>query len=176
MTHNFTFIVSGVDPFADDFEDRFFEAGCDDATLALMHGSVAVCFDRDGESYNDAVLSAYSNVCKAGAVLKRFEPDYLVSASEIASRAGLSRSAVNLFENGERGKNYPEPFARVTTSSPLWDWVEVSKWLCLRGNIDESEYRSALVSRVINYNVQTNGDFDNAVALVNSAMNQPLEA
>ncbi|MEX0282120.1 MAG: hypothetical protein AB3N13_13135 [Arenibacterium sp.] len=176
MLHNFTFVVSGVDAFADDFEDRFYEAGCDDATLALMHGAVVVSFDREAPSYKEAVLSAYRDVVNSGATLKRFEPDYLVSAAEIAARAGLSRAAVSLFENGERGQGYPEPYARVTTSSPLWDWVEVSKWLCLRGNIDEAEYRSALLSRVINYHVHSNSDYEAAAKGVSEAMDSPLAA
>lgn len=148
--YSFTFVVGDVDPEADDFEDRFFEAGCSDATIALRHGVVVLCFDREADSYVDAVVSAYRDVLNAGASIIRFEPDYLVSASEVAARAGLSRQAISLYERGERGSNYPKPRMRVTSSSPLWDWVEVAQWLFHQGKIDESELRSAYISRIIN--------------------------
>lgn len=174
-TYSFTFVVGNVDPFGDDFEDRFFEAGCDDATLVLMHGAVAVCFDREHETFKEAVLSAYQNVSDTGSELLRFEPDYLVNASEIAARAGLSRAAVSLYENGERGEGFPKPFARITTKSPLWDWVEVSRWLCLRGKIDESEFRTAQISRAVNHSVQKCKGVVFARKMTNLALEAPLE-
>lgn len=176
QTFDFTFVVDGIDPDADDFEDRFFEAGCDDSTLVLMHGAVAVCFDREAETYDAAVLSAYRDVLSAGATISRFEPDYLVSASEIADRAGLSRAAVSLYANGERGENFPKPYARITTPSPMWDWVDVSKWLCQKGTLDEVEYRSAQVSRVINFNVQKNEGISVARKEVAEALATPVAA
>lgn len=175
-TFDFAFVVSVGDPHADGFEDQFFDAGCDDATIALMHGAVALCFARESGSYKDAVMSAYSDIMKAGADILRFEPDYLVSQTEIAARAGLSRAAVSLYEKGERGEGFPKPCARITTSSPLWDWVDVSKWLCLRGKVDEIEYRSALVSRIVNYHVQTDHDYDAANRDVEAAMLTPIDA
>jgi len=150
----FTFVVGGVDPHAADFEDRFFEAGCDDATLVLMQGAVAACFVRASDTYKDAVISAYEDILRAGAVVERFEPDYLVTASEIATRAELSRQAVSLYAKGERGEGFPRPMARITTPQPLWDWVEVSRWLVRRGKVDEVGFRLAQVSRVINFGAQ----------------------
>ena len=58
--------------------------------------------------------------------------------------------------------------------SPLWDWVDVSKWLCLRGKVHEGEYRSALVSRIVNYHVQTDQDYEAAKSEVEEAMSKPL--
>lgn len=174
-TFSFAFVVN-ADPHAEGFDDRFFEAGCDDATIAVMRGAVALCFSREDSTYKDAVLSAYSDILSAKADVIRFEPDFLVSQTEIAARAGLSKTAVSMYEKGERGEGYPKPYARITTSSPLWDWVEVSKWLCLRGKLDESEYRSALVSRIINYHVQTDKDFEKAREDVEGAMKSPLAA
>jgi hypothetical protein len=150
----FTFVVGGVDPHAADFEDRFFEAGCDDATLALMHGAVAACFVRASGTYKEAVFSAYADILKAGATVERFEPDYLVTEAEIAARTALSRQAVNNYAKGERGEGFPKPMARITTKHPLWDWVEVSRWLVKRGTIGEEQFRFAQVSRVINAGAQ----------------------
>lgn len=71
----FSYLVSGLDPHADDFADRFYEAGCDDATIMLTRGLVAVCFAREADNYSQAVVSSYRDVLKTGAHIERFEPD-----------------------------------------------------------------------------------------------------
>jgi predicted transcriptional regulator len=149
-TFSFTFVVDGIDPYDDAMEDRFFEAGCDDATIALMHNAIALCFSREAPNYIAAVVSAYQNILDAGASVVRFEPDFLVSASEIAKRAGLSRAAVSLYEKGERASNFPKPVARIMTSSPLWDWVCVARWLVEHNKISADHYINAQVSRIAN--------------------------
>lgn len=153
LTYDFTFIVN-ADPHDDCFEDRFIEAGCDDATFILRRGALALSFDRESESYKDAVLSAYQNIKDAGAQIIRFEPDFLVSAPEIAERANISRAAVDLYVRGERREGFPLPDARFSAKSPLWDWVEVSRWLCQNEMIAHEEYSHALVSRIINFGAQ----------------------
>ena len=84
-TFDFTFVVDNADTHSEDFEDKFFEAGCDDATLVLMHGAVAACFNREAENYKEAVLSAYENILMAGVTICVFDPDFFVSASEVSS-------------------------------------------------------------------------------------------
>lgn len=175
-THSFTFVVEGVDPEDEHLEDKFFDAGCDDATIALMRGMVAVCFDRRADRYVDAVLSAYENVRDAGASVVRFEPDFLVNATEIADRAGLSRAAISLYEKGERASGYPHPVARITTGHPLWDWVDVSRWLFSRGKLSEDAVRSAQVSRLINEDAQKNASPAQIRARVESAIAEPIVA
>ena len=152
--HQFSFLVSGLDPHADDFADRFYEAGCDDATLMLTHGLVAVCFAREADNYAQAVISGYRDVLKTGASVERFEPDFLVSKAEIAARANLSRAAISLYVAGERGSDFPRPHARVTSSSPLWDWVEVSSWLHRHAGLPSEIVVNARVSRAVNWFVQ----------------------
>lgn len=125
----FTIIASGLDHEAEDFEDRFFEAGCDDATIIFSRGAILLEFDRTARNFAHAVDSAIADVKRAGAKVERVEPDYLVSLSEIAERASLSRAAVSNYARGERGQGFPAPVARVTSESPLWDWVDVARWL-----------------------------------------------
>ena len=153
--HEFTFLVSGVDPHADDFADRFFEAGCDDATLMLTRGLIAVCFAREADNYTHAVISAYGDVLKTGAFVERFEPDFLVSKSEIAKRANLTRAAVRLYTSGERGTGFPRPYARITSANPLWDWVEVADWLHKKSHLSAEAVVNARVSRAVNFFVQS---------------------
>lgn len=127
--YELTIIASGLDPEADDFEDRLFDAGCDDATVSVQKGLLILEFTREAKSFLHALVSAIENVRVAGAEVERIEPDHLVSLSDIARRAGLSRAAVSLYVKGERASDFPAPVARVTTDSPLWDWVSVSRWM-----------------------------------------------
>lgn len=148
--YSFSFALSGIDTSNDEFVDQFYEAGCDDATLALMKGFVIASFDREAEDFVHAVVSAFSDIKKTGATVERFEPDYLVSQSEIAKRANLSRAAVSLYVRGDRGDGFPRPCARITTESPLWDWVTVSAWLYRKHHVGMDSVIQARVGRAIN--------------------------
>ncbi len=152
--YEFTFIVSGIDPEASDLEDRFFEAGCDDATLALMKGVLAVAFAREAESYPQAIASAYHDILKVGVKVERFEPDFLVSATDIAERSALTRAAISNYVRGLRSDGFPPPVARITSESPLWDWVEVAGWLYRKGQVPQDVVNDASVARSVNMLVQ----------------------
>jgi predicted transcriptional regulator len=153
-TFEFTVVASGLDHEADDFEDHFFEAGCNDATIAVARGAIILKFARGGETLEEAIHSAMADVRRAGAAIDRVEPDYLVSLSEIAERAHLTRAAVSLYAKGERGAEFPHPVARVTTESPLWDWTDVAKWLEKRGKVDERVFQEAVVFRTVNNSLE----------------------
>lgn len=127
--YEFTIIASGLDPAAQDFYDRFYKAGCDDATVAFVKGLIIIEFDREAKNFSHALLTAVRDVNSAGANVEHIEPDYLVSLSDIAERCDLSRAAISLYAKGKRGENFPSPVARMTTDSPLWDWAEVSHWM-----------------------------------------------
>ncbi|HEX2764105.1 MAG TPA: hypothetical protein VHM92_09755 [Allosphingosinicella sp.] len=154
-THEFTVIASGLDPEADGFEDRFFEAGCDDATLSFQKGVIIVEFSREAVSFSKAVASAYEDVLRAGAHVGRIEPDHLVSLSEIADRAGMSRQAISLYTRAERGSEFPNPVAKVTSKHPLWDWQEVSEWLYRNDKIGIDEVVRARVVKEVNLHVES---------------------
>ncbi len=128
-TFEFSIVASGLDPEAEDFADRFFVAGCDDATVSFQKGHIILDFARAAASLEAAIASAVEDVAKAGAKVDRIEPDPLVSLIEIAARSGLSRQAITNYAKGERAKNFPAPIARVTADSSLWDWATVAKWM-----------------------------------------------
>ena len=155
MNFDFTFVVN-ADPHDESFEDRFIEAGCDDATFVLLRGAAAISFDREADTYKEAVFSAYKQIISTGSQILRFEPDFLVSASDIAERSGLTRAAVSLFIKGERRDGFPVPHARLNSSNPLWDWVVVSKWLVDHKDLPQERYREAIISRIINAGAQIN--------------------
>ena len=144
--HEFCVVASGTDPAADDFESRFYEAGCDDATVSFQRGRVILDFAREAESVETAISSAVEAVRAAGAKVDRVEPDPLVSLAEIASRTGMSRAAMTQYSKGQRGKDFPPPVARVTSDSPLWDWATVAKWLFRQKKVSREE---VLVAHII---------------------------
>ncbi|HEY9549277.1 MAG TPA: hypothetical protein VIR45_07230 [Kiloniellaceae bacterium] len=146
--HKFTIIAAGLDPQADDFDDRFFEAGCSDATISFQKGAILLDFDRDARTFSGALMSAIADVRAAGAKVVHVEPDHLVSLAEIAVRAKISRAAATNYAKGSRGQGFPPPVARVITDHPLWDWVDVARWLHKSGRLPAHEVvRARLVRR-----------------------------
>ncbi|MBX3569849.1 MAG: hypothetical protein KF914_17425 [Rhizobiaceae bacterium] len=149
--YEFAVIASGLDPNADDFESRFYDGGCDDATVSFQKGHIIVDFAREANSIEDAIESAIENVRALGATVDRIEPDPLVSLSEIAARAGLTRAAITLYAKGRRGKaDFPAPVARVTSDSPLWDWGAVAQWFYRMGRIKPEEFIEARAITIAN--------------------------
>jgi hypothetical protein len=146
----FTVIASGLDPQADDYEARFWEAGCDDATISFQNGRTIVDFAREAESLPAALASGIADVRKAGARIERIEPDPLVSLSDMAERAGLSRSAMTNYAKGYRQSGFPAPTAKVSNGSPLWDWAEVATWLHDHGRLGAEAAMAAAVIRAAN--------------------------
>lgn len=149
-TFEFAIIASGLDPEADDVFDRFYEAGCDDATIAFQKGHFIVDFAREAATFEDAIASAIRDVTKAGAKVERIEPDPLVSLSDMATRAGLTRAALTNYFKGHRAKAFPAPVARVTTESPLWDWATVARWMYAHKKLPREAALAAEVVRAAN--------------------------
>ena len=148
--YQFVVVASGLDPDSEDFEDRFFEAGCGDATISFQKGLTIVEFNRQAKNFAHAITSAFTDVHKTGATVERFEPDYLVSLSDIAARSGLSRAAISLYCKGERKADFPSPVARVTSESPLWDWVDVARWMHLNLKLSRDVVLEARMVREAN--------------------------
>ncbi|MCW5691133.1 MAG: hypothetical protein KIT48_02085 [Pseudolabrys sp.] len=146
----FSIVASGLDPQADDFEARFFDAGCDDATVSFQKGHTIVDFTRGADSLEAAISSAVQAVSRAGAKVDRVEPDPLVSLSEISARTGLTRGAMTHYHKGDRGKDFPAPVARVTSGSPLWDWAEVARWMFENQKIEKQVAIEAEIVRFAN--------------------------
>jgi hypothetical protein len=134
-TFEFSIVASGVDPGRDDFESRFYEAGCDDATVSFQRGHTILDFAREAETADAAIASALADVRSVGATVDRIEPDPLVTLSEIAVRAGVTRAAISQYAGGRRSSGFPAPAAKVTTSSPLWRWAAVARWFAAHGKV-----------------------------------------
>ena len=61
-TFEFSIVASGLDPEAEDFADRFFMAGCDDATVSFQKGHIILDFARAAASLEAAIASAVEDV------------------------------------------------------------------------------------------------------------------
>jgi transcriptional regulator with XRE-family HTH domain len=149
-TFEFSIIASGLDPEADDFADRFYNAGCDDTTISFQKGHIILDFARDAESVDAAICSAIECVEKAGANVDRIEPDPLVSLADIASRTGLTRSAITQYSKGQRGENFPYPIARITSETSLYDWAQVAAWLFQHRKLSREKAIEAEAVRLAN--------------------------
>jgi hypothetical protein len=149
-TYEFSIIASGLDPEAEDFESRFYDAGCDDATISFQRGHIIVDFARKAESIDAAITSAVEAVASAGAKVDRVEPDPLVSLSEIAARTGMTRAAMTQYSKGQRSSGFPPPVAKVTSESPLWDWATTSRWLFDHGKLTSEAVVMAEVVKAAN--------------------------
>ena len=86
--HTFTLVLSGVRELTDEVCDALYEAGCDDALPGMTDGVVFLDFTREAGSIQEAVLSAISNVERAGigARVSRLEPSELMRMPECAGR------------------------------------------------------------------------------------------
>jgi hypothetical protein len=72
-TYEFSVIASGLDPLADDFEARFFDAGCHDATISFQKGCIVADFAREADSIELAIVSALECIKAAGATVETVE-------------------------------------------------------------------------------------------------------
>jgi len=146
-SYEFT-LVAKLNREFDAFAGALFAAGCDDATISLQRGLAILDFERDAKSFGHALKSAMDDVARAGVECLRIEPDSLVSISDIAARAGFTRAAASNYAKGARGKAFPSPVMRVTSESPLWDWVDVARWLFRQGKLPLAELvRARIVKR-----------------------------
>jgi len=149
-------IVAGCPDGIKELSEKLFEAGCDDATISLHKGVAILEFDREAKNFSHALLSALDSVTAAGAGVLHVEPDHLVSLSDIASRAGITRAAVSNYSNGARGKafpTFPAPVVRVTTDTPLWDWVDVARWLFRQRKLRLTDLVQARIVRAENFKI-----------------------
>ncbi|MBL4885221.1 MAG: hypothetical protein JKY95_11885 [Planctomycetaceae bacterium] len=63
-THRFIIYFSGCNELSSELANAVYEAGCDDGSLSLSEFRFRVCFDREAESFADAVFSAFRDLKK----------------------------------------------------------------------------------------------------------------
>jgi hypothetical protein len=138
---NFTLVLKGPNPLEDDdLLDRLFAAGCDDASFGEIDEVGFVEFDRESETFADALLSAIrdiESVQDGPRVVRIADPDELVTAADIAERLDQSRESVRLYITGQRGPGgFPPAVSHLWSRGRIWLWPSVSDW-CLQAGIAE---------------------------------------
>lgn len=132
MTHAFTLIVEGPDLQTHHALDALHAAGCDDGTVGSIDGVQFMDFDREADTFLDAVGGAITAVEAAvpGAVVLHVEPDELVTMAEIAERTGRSRESIRLLVSGNRGPGgFPPPATHFRRRHRMWRWPQVARWV-----------------------------------------------
>lgn len=126
----------------DEALDRFFEAGCDDATFGVRSGRSFADFDREADTLGEAVASAIEDLISADPSLRivGFDSAALVSQSTIAEHVGMTREGIRLIASGERGSgDFPAPVS-FSGRAPLYSRGETHRWLFERGYECEREF------------------------------------
>ncbi len=76
MNYRFTLSLSGATPDTENFEDKLFEAGCNDALVCFYGGLPYLEFDREADSAYQAITSAILGVQEAGYHVTSIERAY----------------------------------------------------------------------------------------------------
>ncbi len=150
---DFALLLSGTTELTDAMADALFAAGCDDATPSICYGRVWLEFSRTAPSYKDAVMSAIRDVRKAniGADVWQIDECNHVTQAEIARKIGKSPQYVQQLMSGKRGPGqFPPPVCHLSENTLLWQWCEVSRWLCQNNIIKTEVVEDAQLTYAIN--------------------------
>lgn len=140
-TYEFTLVVDGLDVDDSEQMDRLFEAGFDDTTFSTVDGVGYAEFTREADSVVQAIDHAIEQIrMYTGLEVLRVEPDDLVTATDIAEAAGVSRQYIDQLIKGERQDGtFPPPVTQFKSRSRLWRRSDVLPWLAERGVIEEPD-------------------------------------
>jgi len=127
-----TFALPRAEMDPEDFLDALFEYGCDDAVIGVGEmGHIALDFDREADSAEDAIYSAIADVQRAipGATLIEATPD-LVGVTDLAGILNISRQGVRQMVLRHR-REFPTPVHFGSPSfwhlSPVLDYLSSQK-------------------------------------------------
>lgn len=135
--NSYAFRIRLRDRLSDSDADRLYD-GLDEE-VAVEEGPKGhfVGFDREAESFLDAVLDAIDEVIGLGFELLAVE-DELVSMADIAERTRRTRQSVSMLVSGQRGPGgFPRPVAG-NVRSLLWHWADVAAWFESEAGGDEA--------------------------------------
>lgn len=128
--YSFGLIVAGADFSQDDIVNSLYEAGIEDASFARRDGASVAYFDRESESFLEALVSAVRDLEAAVPDLKvcGVEGANLLTASGVAERSGRSRQNVHQHIRGTRGMGFPDVVFWVDDDRPVWLSGDIDRW------------------------------------------------
>jgi hypothetical protein len=127
----YEFVLKLNREISDDELEALYEAGLEDAGIETGPLGTLADFSREAPSLAEAIASAVRDIEKVpGLRAIGVQCDNMVTAADIASRAGVSREAVRLWATGQRGPGgFPKPSLITTGGEKVWDWPQVARWL-----------------------------------------------
>lgn len=150
-THLFTLVLGSDTQCTDDVAERVFLDVGDDTVFGMCNAAAYIDFEREADSFREAVLSAIAAVERIGLRVEHVEPGDYVSRAEIARRIDKTREYVCQLARGETGhRNFPPPACRVSERSPCWRWSDVASWLVREGMLGAEEADRASFVALIN--------------------------
>lgn len=130
--------------------DKLYEAGCDDALVGCSNGVMIASFDREGDSFEEAVLSAMNDVRGADVGVTGFRLDCrdIVTLANVGRRIGKRRQSISLYALGKRGPGgFPAP--EIHAKAPLYSWADVAGWLRRNNLLSEEAAQDADSRRLV---------------------------
>jgi len=139
-----------------DISDELFEAGCDDGTPCVYGNSLYLEFDRESESYEQAVISAIKDVESVQDIqVLSVDAGEWVGLTNAAELSGTTKTSLSRYSKGERGSGgFPCPVQRINSKNPLWSWSEIALWLKEQGKVEPELVEIANFTAVINISLQ----------------------
>lgn len=165
MTFNFDLVtdrhglVTDEDIF--DVSDAVYESGCTDANVHTYNGTLYVSFEREADSYEQAVISAIKQLESIGVTVLSVDAGDWVTLADAAQLTGVTKAALTRYANGTRGKgDFPSPLHRIDSRSPLWSWSDIASWLSEHGLADSEVYSIARTTAMLNMSLQLRNTYD----------------
>jgi hypothetical protein len=153
FTLKFQLPQSQIDP--NDYIDRLYESGCDDAMIGLgKKGLISLNFIRESESAYTAIHSAITDVKRAipSALLVEATPDF-VGLTDTAKILGCTRQNIrNLIIKDELKS--PLPIYEGTPS--IWHLAEILMWLQVEKTYEINEPLLEISRINMNLNIARN--------------------
>jgi hypothetical protein len=109
--------------------------GAFDGVLTERDGRITVFAYVEGPTGFAAGFGVVPKLEELGFCIVRVDQDF-VDGPEIASRLNVSRQAVQLWAQGNRGSNFPHPVG-APGGKRIWAWGQISEWATREGRFDE---------------------------------------
>jgi hypothetical protein len=148
--YELTLILSARDIDPNSIPDRIIATGLEGASSTTANGAIVLTIARQMPSLSTMIIAAVDDVFLLGSRVESLEPHYLVGASEIASRLGISAAAITHRQQRGGAPAFPPPVCRVQADRPLYDWFEIASWAYRLGKLDWVAVRHATIMREAN--------------------------
>jgi len=151
--YNFALVLNGIKENDNDYDDKLYGSGCDDAVISYWNQLVYVDFCREAPSLKDAIFSAINDVKNSGvnAQIERIEDTTVLNQSQLGEKLKKSRQAINqMVSNKSSSDPFPSPLNEREKGAKVWEWSIVSAWLARQGRLSNEAAMDAQLVTMIN--------------------------